>query len=125
VLAKLIADLDSNHFPVRQRASEELERLGELAGPALEQLLKARPPLEVQYRVERLLERLSTPISAPDVLRSLRAVEVLERAGTEDARKLLTELARGAAGAQLTEDARAALQRSDRALGPTGKKVKD
>lgn len=121
-LARLMVDLDSNHFPARQRASEELERLGELAGPALEQLLKAKPPLEVQYRVERLLELLSTPISAPDVLRGLRAVEVLERAGTDEARKLLADLAKGAAGAQLTEDARAALQRIDRAVGPTGKK---
>jgi hypothetical protein len=44
----------------------------------------------------------------------MRAVELLEGLGTPAARKLLTELAEGAAGAPLSLDAGAALKR----LGP-------
>lgn len=121
-LAQLLANLDHNNFATRQRASQELERLGELAGPELEKLAKSKPPLEVQHRVERLLEKLSTPISSPEALRALRSVEVLERAGTEDARKVLMELAKGAPGAQLTEDAKSALVRLGRSVSPSGAK---
>src|SRR5262249_39552773 len=65
-LNQLIVDLDDNKFLVRQRASEELEKLGELAAPILEQILKDKPTLEVQSRVERLLAKLSAPVSSPE-----------------------------------------------------------
>jgi hypothetical protein len=44
-------------------------------------------------------------------LRSLRAVEALELAGTTAARETLASLAAGAPGARLTEQARAACER--------------
>jgi hypothetical protein len=48
---------------------------------------------------------------APAVLRQLRALEVLERIGTLEARALLAKLAMGGEGAALTEHAKAALAR--------------
>jgi hypothetical protein len=47
----------------------------------------------------------------PDVLRSLRAIEVLERIGTADARRILDSLARGAPGHPVTEEAKRSLRR--------------
>ena len=44
-------------------------------------------------------------------LRRVRAIELLEGLGTPEAKKLLTELAAGAANAPLTLDAGAALKR--------------
>jgi hypothetical protein len=44
-------------------------------------------------------------------LRALRAVEVLERIGTDSARQALQVLAAGAASAGLTREAKAALGR--------------
>jgi len=41
----------------------------------------------------------------------LRCVEVLELAGTPDCRNVLQQLAGGAAGAMLTEEAQASLRR--------------
>src|SRR5262249_989583 len=58
-IARWIADLDSDHFPVRQRAMRELEHLEELAEPALRQALEKRPSAEVQRQAKRLLEQLT------------------------------------------------------------------
>src|SRR5262249_37204957 len=53
--AQLIADLDHDRFAVRQKATQQLLRLGKGAEPALRDLLKKRPSLEVTRRVEELL----------------------------------------------------------------------
>jgi hypothetical protein len=83
------------------------------AEPALRRLLTGPATAEARARAERLLDRLeadrATP--TPQRLRALRAVEALERIGSAEARKLLEELARGADGAELTVDARAAMGR--------------
>jgi WD40 repeat protein len=118
-LDALVADLDAKRFATRDRAMRELGRLGELAAPALERRLRARPPLETRKRVEALLEKLRGPVTDPELLRGLRAVEALERIGSPAARALLGELAAGAAGHPLTEDARGALKRFAPPLPPT------
>jgi RNA polymerase sigma factor (sigma-70 family) len=109
-LTRLIADLDSDRFPVRERAARELERAGEDAATALRQALKKGPSLEARRRMEQLLGLLRGP-PAPDLLRSLRAAEALERADTPEARRLLEKLARGAPEARLTQEAKASLGR--------------
>ena len=50
-------------------------------------------------------------------LQALRALEVLERAGTDEARRLLSELAQGASESLLTRQARAALERLKKPVG--------
>jgi hypothetical protein len=95
----------------------ELEELGELAEAALRKMLAGKPSLEARRRAEELLEKLRGPLPAGERLRSLRAVEVLEHAGTESARELLTRLASGAPEARLTREAKGALQRLT-AAGP-------
>ncbi|HEY7330694.1 MAG TPA: sigma-70 family RNA polymerase sigma factor [Gemmataceae bacterium] len=109
-LAQRIADLDDARFEVRDKASAELAKYGDLAEPALHRTLAAQPSLEVRRRIEAILEQLNRPPSA-EQLRLLRAVEVLERVLSREARTLLEELAQGAPGARLTREARAALQR--------------
>jgi hypothetical protein len=113
---RLIARLDARSFAERQRAESELERLEELAEPALRRVLRGKPSLEVRRRVEGLLTKLERLRfgSSPEGLRLARAVEALERAGTEDSRRLLRQLAGGAPGARQTRDAKAALARLER-----------
>ncbi len=111
-IARLIERLDSDQFAQRTAATRELEKLGDLAGPALRKAREARPSLEVRQRIEALLNRRHR-LPAED-LRVLRAVEVLERAGTAPARTLLEALAKGAAAALLTREARAAVGRLGR-----------
>jgi RNA polymerase sigma factor (sigma-70 family) len=108
-LTRLVADLDDDEFDVREKAAQELESLGELAAPALRQALTGRPSAEVRRRAETLL-------AAPheltaEQLRGLRAVEVLERARSAEARPVLESLAAGAAAARLTQEAKSALAR--------------
>jgi hypothetical protein len=110
-LRRLLAELDDDRFEVRQRAVAGLEGLGELAVPHLRKLLARRPSLEVRERAQQLLRKLARPILVGAPLREVRAVAVLEFAGTPEARRLLAALAKGAAEARLTREAKAALRR--------------
>ncbi len=110
-LARLIRDLDHDQFAERQQATQELEKLGELAGPSLRRLLGNRPSLEARHRTQRLLARLE---GTPPRLQELRALAVLEHIGTAEARKVLTTLSRGAPDARLTREAKGSLERLTR-----------
>jgi hypothetical protein len=110
-IARLVLDLDSKKFKVRAKAYRELEKLAEVARPALEKALQAHPSAEVRQRVERLLKRLNSPTPSPERLRTLRAVEVLEHIGTREASRLLGKLAGGAPDTALTREAKAAFKR--------------
>jgi RNA polymerase sigma factor (sigma-70 family) len=110
-IAALLADLDSDDFSVREKASAGLEELGEAAESALRQALEGSPSAEVRRRVEVLLRKLRKESPGPGRLRELRALEVLEQVGGPEARQVLAALARGAPEARLTRDAKAALDR--------------
>ncbi|MGH7171594.1 MAG: WD40 repeat domain-containing protein, partial [Gemmataceae bacterium] len=112
-LRRLLADLESDQFTVREKAQEELAKLSDLAEPALRKTLTGKPTLEVRRRVQVLLERLRGPVTRPELLRSFRAVAVLEDIGMPKARRVLQELAKGAPEARLSREAKAALQRLD------------
>ncbi len=105
-MAKLLGELDGDDYGTREKASNELTKLGASAEPALRTALAGGLSLEARRRIERLL--ITIEGQHP---RIMRAVEVLERLGTEEARKLLERLAGGATGVRLTSEARAALGR--------------
>ena len=112
-VARLITDLDSDRFEVRDRATKELEKLGEQALHAVRKALEGEPTLETKRRLERLVdeqERGNWSVS-PERLRTRRSLEVLERAATTEARRLLEALGAGAPGAWLTLNAQASLAR--------------
>ncbi|GIW78204.1 MAG: hypothetical protein KatS3mg105_0011 [Gemmatales bacterium] len=112
-IADLIDKLNDDNFMVRERASEELERLGQLASPALQQTLSKTRSLEVLRRIERILEKQKAPeITWPQQrLRVLRAIDVLEKIGTLEARQVLDRLAKGAPEVALMNEAKASLKR--------------
>jgi RNA polymerase sigma factor (sigma-70 family) len=120
-LKQWIADLDSDQFTVREKAASELKKLGAAALHAMREALDEKPALETRRRLEQLIEKQEREewSLTPENLRSRRALEVLERAGTPEAKDVLTALASGAPGAWLTRDARAALERL--AQRPAGK----
>lgn len=114
----LLADLDSDSFPVRHAANEELQKLGlVIEGPLTKALARREQagalPLEVRLRVERVLRDLDGyPIRIHEgELRHVRAVQVLEYIGTAAARQTLQRLAGGAPLVRLTQEAQGALDR--------------
>ncbi len=115
-LRRLLAELDSERFAVREEARKGLEELGDLAAPALRQALREKPALEVSRRIQGLLEKLHGPVTQLELRRALRAVAVLEDIATPEARRLLERLAQGAPEARLTQAAKASLERLARRL---------
>jgi hypothetical protein len=116
-IAKLLSDVDHPSREVRERVSRELESLHERAVPYLrKELVQRSPSLEYRRRLERILERASEMTSTQ--LRELRAIEMLERSNTPEARSVLQSLAQGAPEARLTQEAKTALERSVREARP-------
>jgi hypothetical protein len=110
-LQGLIHDLNSPRFAVRTQAYKRLEALGSTTAPALRQVLKQQPSLEMRRRIEQLLEAMEEMPLSRDELRVDRSIELLEQFGTPGAVRLLDQLATGAPGARQTEAAQLALKR--------------
>jgi WD40 repeat protein len=104
-----IADLDSPRFAVRQGAARALEKMGGQFEPVLQETLQKDLSLETRRRLEQIRNSLRVPGAA--TIRTVRAITVLERIGSLEARRILADLAGGAGGALETEEARAALRR--------------
>jgi WD40 repeat protein len=115
---RLVMDLSSDRFALRDKANQELARLGGLVEPALRQALEANPALETRQRIEKLLRGLLEPITIPERWRAVRAVETLELIGTGEAKALLAQYAAGAPRARLTQEAKEALARLEVATPP-------
>jgi HEAT repeat protein len=119
VVRPLLDDLDSDRFPVRTAAEERLRDLGDGAVPALREALEGNPSAQRRRRVEAVLEALDTSgLLAGEPLRGARAVQILERVGSPEARQALERLAGGVAPSRLTQEAKAALERLDRRPPP-------
>jgi Tol biopolymer transport system component len=110
-VARLIADLDSDDFQARRRAGAELSRVAALIAPELRQALKDVQSREVRRSLQELVESTEGPITDGERLRMLRAVEALGLIGTEEARAVLRELAKGPPAAPETQAAKQALDR--------------
>jgi WD40 repeat protein len=114
----LVAQLNDDHFQVREKSTRALKDLGWEAGPALRKALAGNPNLDMRRRVEVLLETgAGWPASDPGRLRALRAIWVLERIGTREACTFLQELQNGDAEDPRRLEARSAYTRLARKLG--------
>jgi hypothetical protein len=111
-VALLVADLDSDQFSVRERASAELERLGESAKPALRRALTGAVSAEVRRRLKIVLDRLE--VWSGERLRTERALEALERIGTTEAQAVLAKLALESSDTRTGTAAHDTLQRMER-----------
>jgi hypothetical protein len=105
-VATLIRDLGDANFATRQRATDALVQLGDLALPALRKAQIADPDLETKRRLEVTISK------ATDVgYRKARAVAVLESIGDPVAARVLETLAKGITESRQTVEARQSLRR--------------
>jgi WD40 repeat protein len=107
----LIARLDDAEFAVREQASAELAKLGDVIQPALKGALDKGPSAEAKRRLEVLLATFDNNRPTAGRLREVRAVQALEVIASPEAHELLEALSRGAPTSRLTRDAKAALTR--------------
>jgi HEAT repeat protein len=112
---RLLADLDSNQFETREKAGKELAKLGERIAPDLQKALDKNPSEEMRRRLKELLD-LPTPVPSGETLRTLRAIQALERIGTKEACEVLKKLGTGAEAARETREAKEALERLSRKI---------
>lgn len=110
-IAKLIADLDSSRYAVREQAMRELLSAGEKAVGALREARQGKVSAEQLKRIEDLLKKLDGPTVPPARLRASRAIAVLELIANSQSRRVLEDLARGPDNALLTQEAKAAIER--------------
>jgi hypothetical protein len=108
-LARLVADLDSERFATRRQAFAQLARLGTIAEPQLRKAAAAPRSLEQSRYLKQLVDQLKEV--SDETIRDVRCVQLLDRIGTEEARRFLRELADGMPQARLTREAKACLGR--------------
>jgi WD40 repeat protein len=113
-IQRLVDDLDSDQFQVRQQATRELEKYGKAALPFLRKALAGKPSPEVRRRAESLVKKLKAGDLFSEDLRALRVIEVLEHLGTPEARKVLQTLAKGKPQSERAREAAASLKRLGR-----------
>jgi WD40 repeat protein len=113
-LLEWIEQLDAPSFQVRERATLELDRIGEAARPLLEKALEKSTTPEFRVRADYFLKKWKQPdekATPTETWRTLRAIAVLESIGSPGARAILERIAGGAAGTPETEAASSALLR--------------
>jgi WD40 repeat protein len=112
-VAKLVEQMNDDQFSVRERATQQVADLGEGADPYLRLALEEASSAEVRHRIRRLLGDLSgKPLMVDsNQQRALRAIQVLEQVGDEQAREVLAQLATGEPAARMTQEAKSALAR--------------
>jgi hypothetical protein len=110
-VTKLIADLAGEEFATRKKAMETLTTLGTPVAPALREALRKTSDVDVRLRLHVVLRTMDVTGMTPDQLRTIRALEVLERINSKEAQELVAGLAKGVPDAFMTIEAKNSLAR--------------
>ncbi len=101
--------LDDDDFEIREQALRELRKHAPRIVPSLHQTLGQTDSVEVRARVQAVFTQLEKHSLAPEELRQVRAIEVLNQIPTPASRDLLGRLARGYPWSPQTQAAQATL----------------
>jgi hypothetical protein len=111
-IKRLVSELDSDQFAIRDRATRELMAAGELAIDPLHHHLERGVSAEAKRRIHDVLKKLGQPVLTIERMRVLEAIELLEQLRTAKAIALLEETEGDALlPSQIRSEARQALQR--------------
>jgi WD40 repeat protein len=119
-IRNLIAALDDNSYARREEATRELRRRCPRIVPALRPKLKDGLSPEARQRIGHILAEWGDERSLAEEEKRFtpRAIWVLQRMTTPEARAILETLAAGAPEARITQEAQAALRFLDRNRKP-------
>jgi len=107
----LLDDLSHDQYGRRDKAMEQLEKLGALCEPLLRAAVQKPPSMDARRRMEKLLAKLEEPLPSSDTLQVLHILEALELANTVEARQLLQVLGREDPPTRVTHEAKAICER--------------
>ena len=110
----MFADLDSENYDVRNRATLDLSKFGMWMQGRLKEAAKRPASEEVRQRVEHLYEKLNNPNALPlarERIRVHRVMMILEQSSSPAAVEVLQKLAKGAPERHLQEEAQLSLER--------------
>ncbi len=113
-ITKMLKDLDSTEFKIRDEATKGLLSYGRWMEGRLREELKAAGSIEVYRRMEDLLTKITQDGSLSlkqERLRLYRAMHLLEIAGTPAAVQVFEELARKGPEEAFRDDAKVTLER--------------
>jgi HEAT repeat protein len=80
-IEKMVADLDSENFKTREKATKELKKVGRTALPFLKRALKDSP-LEVVQRAQKCIDEITSKISSEPIAEVGRLLAAREVPGT-------------------------------------------
>jgi len=106
-----IAQLGSERFSEREKATAELRRMSYFAETELRSALTSTTSPEARTRIVRILTSLSRPAEVPELLRLTRCLEVLEWDASDESKRLLRDLATRFPESQRAKDAEGSLRR--------------
>jgi WD40 repeat protein len=115
-LPQLISELQGDDVKANLKAAARLKSFGTKASPALFKALGAEPSLAARKRLEEVLQAIGEFPVPPAMLQRMRAIQLLEQIGSDDAQKLLEALAQTEPPTSASLDAKAALQRLEMRL---------
>ena len=110
-ISKLIAELDSDDYPVRLAAVKDLEAIGGEAAFALRTVAEKSSNPEARKLATEILARFDSITPRAEDLALIRVVELLENIGTAEAKAVLANWATGPSGHRVTIEASSALSR--------------
>ncbi len=110
---RILVDLDHDDIAVREKAARELVVAGSTAESMLLIARDAAGSAEVRARLDHILDGLHPPFPVPlgEPLRRWRAIQVLERIGSEETKEVLEMLANESPSLRERREAEAALER--------------
>jgi hypothetical protein len=108
---KLIEDLGNEDFAARKKAMDGLTTLGAPVGPDVRKALAGAKDVDLRLRLFVVLRSLEGASLTAAQLRTLRALETLERINNPDAKEVLEGLGKGVPDAWLTKEAKSCLAR--------------
>jgi hypothetical protein len=108
-----VQELDHPRYAVRQHATYELAKLSDDVQTHLQKALERDPSPEARRRLRDLLEHTGERYLRGEKLRRMRAIELLDRLNTAEARETLKFLADGPGYSPLTREARWSLSRRE------------
>lgn len=116
-IRELIRDLDSDDYMVRERATQSLRHMLDVAADLLKHELRRTLSAEVRFRIRLILGSQGQPVprfSQSDVFRFKRLIQVLEGLDSPEAVQLLKLLASDLPLAEIQDEAQRALARLGR-----------